>query len=265
MRKWEQYINSVYENSSNIFIKDLEKYLNGGEYDYEKDILPIINNVIDNPALDILHNSFNKVTDRLNERIKDCFGREPDADIVLYIGLCNAAGWVTTLAGRNVVLLGIEKILELNWQDKDSLYGLIYHELGHVYHKQYGVFNQNSDDNKKRFVWQLFVEGIAMYFEQVLVGNLDYYHQNTSGWKAWCDNHFLQILKDFNADLPMMTRTNQKYFGDWVSYCGRSDTGYYLGTRFVQYLCKKQCFEQLINMTIDDVYTVYLEFYKRYF
>ena len=207
-----------------------------------------------------LHNSFCKVTDGLHEKIIESFGKKIDVDIVLYVGLCNAAGWVTTINGKNVILLGIEKILELNWCDENSMYGLIYHELGHVYHKQYGMFNQYSDDNKKAFVWQLFVEGIAMYFEQVLVKEFDYFHQDRNGWKAWCDSHFQQIIEDFNTDLATMTRSDQRYFGDWVNYYGYSDVGYYLGTRFVQELCNKFSLEQLVNLTIDDVYNVYLEF-----
>ena len=87
-----------------------------------------------------LHNSFCKVTDGLHEKIIESFGKKIDVDIVLYVGLCNAAGWVTTINGKNVILLGIEKIFELNWYDENSMYGLIYHELGHVYHKQYGMF-----------------------------------------------------------------------------------------------------------------------------
>ena len=86
--------------------------------------------------------------------------------------------------------------------------------------------SQASDDNKKNFVWQLFTEGIAMYFEQTLVGNYNYYHQDAGGWKEWCDNHFVQILRDFNLDLPTMTQFEQRYFGDWCNYHGYSDVGY---------------------------------------
>ena len=117
----------------------------------------------------------------------ECFGHELEIDIVLYVGLCNGAGWVTNINGRDVILLGIEKILELNWYDEDSMRGLIYHELGHVYQMQYGVLEQESFDHRKNFVWQLFVEGIAMYFEQVLVGDKNYFHQDAEGWKQWCE------------------------------------------------------------------------------
>ena len=260
--KWEMYINSIYDNSAEIFKNDLREYLDSGEYVYEKDILPIINAVYGHQALDDLHHSFLKVTDRLNERIAERFGNEPDADIVLYIGLCNGAGWVAEIHGKTVILLGAEKILELNWHDENSMYGLIYHELGHVYHKQYGTFEQSAADNKLSFVQQLFNEGIAMYFEQILVNDLDYYHQNQNGWKEWCDEHCQQILADFHTDLPAMTRLNQRYFGDWVNYCGRGDVGYYLGTKLIHHLSREYRFDELINMKIDDVYKAYLEFAK---
>ena len=252
--KWENYINSIYDKSADIFKNDLKEYLESGDYIYEKDILPIINAVYDNISLQILQTSFYKVTDKLNDKIKEHFDNELDVDIVLYLGLCNGAGWVNNINGRDVILLGIEKILELNWCDEDSMYGLIYHELGHVYHKQYGEFEQHSEDNERNFVWQLFTEGIAMYFEQILVGDTNYFHQNKNGWLDWCEENFQQIVANFYSDLPTMTRFNQRYFGDWVDYYGRSDVGYFLGAKFVQHLCDKIGFEQLIEMGIDEIY-----------
>ncbi len=260
LKTWKEYINSIYDKASDIFEEDLKECLDSGNYVYENDILPIINAVHGNSALETLHTSFTNVTHDLNEKVIDCFGHELDIDIVLYIGLCNAAGWVTNINGRDVILLGIEKILDLNWYDEDSMYGLIYHELGHVYHKQYGIFDQYSDDSSRNFIWQLFTEGIAMYFEQTLINDFNYYHQNRNGWLNWCDDHFQQILTDFQSDLPMMTRFDQRYFGDWANYCGRGDVGYYLGARFVQYLCGKYSFEQLIKMKIDEIVRDFFEF-----
>ncbi len=260
--KWESYINSVYDNSADVFINDLNECLDGTNYVYERDVLPILNAVHRHSELETLHASFRKVTEDLNKKVVDCFGCELEIDIVLYVGLCNGAGWVTTLNGRNVILLGIEKILELNWYDVDSMRGLVYHELGHVYHKQYGKFYQHSDDNSRNFVWQLFTEGIAMYFEQTLVGDVNYYHQDNNGWLKWCEKHFQQSLEDFYHDLPTMTKANQRYFGDWVSYNGRGDVGYYLGTKFVHHLCGRYDFDRLINLGIDDIYQEYLLFTK---
>lgn len=113
MEKWEVYINSIYEGSAEIFQTDMKECLMGGAYTYEKDFLPVINAVMQNPKRNILHNSFLTVTDQLNDKIIDRFGAALDVDIVLYLGLCNGAGWATTVNGRDVVLLGAEKILEL--------------------------------------------------------------------------------------------------------------------------------------------------------
>ena len=260
--KWEVYINSVYDKSADVFINDLNECLDSGSYVYEKDVLPIINAVHKHPKLEALHSSFCQVTEGLNQKVIDCFERGLDIDIVLYVGLCNGAGWVTNINGRDAILLGIEKILELNWYDKDSMRGLIYHELGHAYHKQYGEFYQQCENSSQTFVWKLLTEGIAMYFEQELVNDFNYYHQDNNGWLKWCDDHFQQILADFYNDLPTMTKSNQRYFGDWVSYNGRGDVGYYLGTRFVQHLCGKYDFDRLINLEIGSVYQEYLAFVK---
>lgn len=56
-----------------------------------------------------------------------------NADVALYLGFCNGAGWVTDIDAKTVVLLGIEKIIELDWVSVDDMRGLVYHELGHVY------------------------------------------------------------------------------------------------------------------------------------
>ena len=263
INKWKTYINDIYNDFADIFQTEMNDYIETGMYTYEKDFLPIINDVYKNPKLDILHASFEEVVNNLNQKVLDEVGKELDVDVVLYIGLCNGAGWVTNINGRDTVLLGIEKIMELNWCDVNSMYGLIYHELGHVYQKQYGTLERKFANSKSEFLWQLFVEGIAMYFEQVLVGNPHYYHQDANGWKSWCDEHFLQIKEDFQKDLDTMTRQNQRYFGDWCNYHGKGDVGYYLGARFIQYVVKTHSLEQMIKYEFDKVYELYCEFMEK--
>lgn len=262
--KWEAYINAIYKDSAHIFTDEVKQYLESGQYTFEKDFLPILNAVPGNPNLPILRADFSAVTDGLDQRVTTCFGRTLDVDIVLYLGLCVAAGWVTRMDGGYVILLGVEKILELGWHGMDDMYGLIYHELGHVYQSQYGVLERESASSAENFVWQLFTEGIAMYFEQALTGDPRYYHQNKGGWLTWCEDHFQQLLSDFHADLPTMTQFTQRYFGDWCSYHGYGDTGYYLGARFVRYLTETRPFDGLLGLEIKEVYDLYTEFVNRY-
>ncbi|MBE6998616.1 MAG: hypothetical protein E7428_00310 [Ruminococcaceae bacterium] len=256
---WKSYVNSIYSNSAKLFLDDMQELLSCG-YTFEKDFLPVILAVRNHPKLSELHQSFRAVTNRLNERVLDAFGKELDIEIVLYLGLCNGAGWVTTVNDKNVILLGMEKILELDWQDEDNMRGLIYHELGHAYHMQHGTFHQPADDSIGHFLWQLFTEGIAMTFEQILVGSPDYYHQDKDGWKDWCDAHLVKIVTDFQSDLPTMTRTSQRYFGDWVRYQEHGDVGYYLGARFIHFLLGQYTFAQLIHFPISDIQRFFTEF-----
>lgn len=242
----------------------MNEAINTGQVSFKKDYLPILNNVINQKEkLDELQMNFIKVTESLEDNILKKFNKTIDVEIVLYLGLCNGAGWVAEIENKVYCLLGIEKILELNWYDMNSLYGLIYHELGHVYQKQYGVLEREFDNNKHQFLWQLFTEGIAMYFEQTLIADYEYYHQDKNDWKAWCDNHIKQIILDFSNDLNLMTFGNQRYFGDWVYYHNHSDVGYYLGTKFIQYICKQYVFDEILSFNIDIVEKLFNE-YKNY-
>lgn len=261
LNKWNNYIKSIHSELGQLCIQDMNEAINTGMVSFDKDYLPILNNVINQKEkLYELQKNFIKVTESLEDNILKKFNKTIDVEIVLYLGLCNGAGWVEEIDNKVYCLLGIEKILELNWYDLNSLYGLIYHELGHVYQKQYGVLERKFNNNRHQFLWQLFTEGIAMYFEQTLKNDLDYYHQDKNGWKDWCDNHIKQIAYDFNNELDIMTFENQRYFGDWVYYDGYSDIGYYLGTKFTQYICKQYDFDDILSFNIIIVEQLWQDF-----
>jgi hypothetical protein len=46
LKRWREYINTIYRNTSDIFEDDLQEYIDSGSYTYEDDILPILNRVI---------------------------------------------------------------------------------------------------------------------------------------------------------------------------------------------------------------------------
>lgn len=244
-------------------ISDMEKTLETGSVSWEKDYLPVLNTVMADGALcEKAHASFCRVTGDLERAIYEKFSKQLDANIVFYLGLCNAAGWVTEYRGQSSVLLGIEKIMELNWCGTDDMRGLIYHELGHIYQAQYGVLERDFERSEDAFLWQLFTEGIAMYFEQALVGDFEYFHQDRDGWKGWCAAHLEEIKLDFDHDLKTMTSANQRYFGDWVQYNGHGDVGYYLGCRFVHSVLSSYEFDEALRFDIGTVAQLWKDFVK---
>ncbi|MGN1370128.1 MAG: hypothetical protein ACI4WX_14760 [Aristaeellaceae bacterium] len=259
--KWRVYIDTALPGIASLIVSDTKQSLASGGVSWESDILPVLNAVAQNTALrERAHDSFCSVTKHLSQRVQERFGRNLDVDVILYLGLCNGAGWVTEHQGRRVILLGIEKIMELHWCSPDDLRGLIYHELGHAYQAQYGVLKRIFDRSADMFLGQLFTEGIAMYFEQELVGDPDYYHQDRNGWKGWCAAHLAQIKADFGRDLQTMTYATQRYFGDWVEYDGHGDVGYYLGCCFVRFILRAEKFDALIGFDIDRVWVCFQQF-----
>ena len=67
----------------------------------------------------------------MKEKLYDFYKLErEDTVIIIYHGLSNAAGWVTTFNGRPAIYLGIEKIVELGWDSKQKLEDLVSHEYG---------------------------------------------------------------------------------------------------------------------------------------
>lgn len=251
--KWEAYMDACVPGVKKLCLDDMREVLAAG-YSWERDFLPVLDAVArDGAKRDEAIRSFRTVTERLDERIRARFGRSPDAELIFYLGLCNGAGWVTERNGKPVVLLGIEKILELNWQGPDAMTGLIFHELGHVYQDCFGLLRLETAAMPDQMLWQLFTEGIAMVFEQELAGTPDYFHQYDRAWQRWCAENLALLKRSFAADLPAMTHDNQRYFGDWVRFEGRGDTGYYLGTCFVRFLLRMDSFDRLIRYELPAV------------
>lgn len=254
LEKWKSYMEFSVPQAKEICLQDMEDSISEASLSWEKNYLPVLNSVPHNIIkLHEIQESFYKITENLSETIMDIFGKSLDVDIILYLGLCNGAGWVATISEKTTVLLGIEKIIELGWYDIDSMNGLILHELGHVYHAQYGTLHRDMDTMRDQFLWQLFTEGIAMVFEQEIVGDPKYYHQYKAGWEKWCSQNIGLIRQSFCNDLDTMTRSNQRYFGDWADFYGYGDVGYYLGARFVRFLLQFDCFDNLILYNINDV------------
>lgn len=229
---WENYVKQI---SIELFDKIKE---DSCSYDFDKEILPVLTDTIESKEkLESLHNSFLAVVEGIGEKVKEKTGTNLQAEIVLYLGLCNGAGWATTLGGKPVVLLGVEKIVELGWYDKKSMIALIYHELGHLWHGCVGKLHQEVNTAYEKAVLQLYQEGFAMYFEQLLLNDFNHYHQDKAGWLEWCRENEKKLACEFLRCLKA-NESVQSFFGDWVNYCGHSDVGYFLGCELVKYLAQ---------------------------
>lgn len=248
---WRKYTKSISLELSNKCENDSK------DYDFNTDIVPVLNNVIQNKEKSILANdSFIAVSKELENNISKLFEDNIELDIILYLGLCNGAGWATSLNNRNVILLGIEKIIELNWQDKESMRALIFHEIGHFWHKLYGNPYQSTSSQADISLLQLYQEGIAMTCENILCQKENFYHQDTNGWLDWCMKNQSDIKLEYLRRIKSNEST-QDFFGDWCSYKGHSDVGYFLGYEFIKYLQNQYTLIEIANLNINELNKYY--------
>lgn len=241
---WRKYAITISPSLAKIIIKDSSKY------DFNKEILSVIENALSKrDQLEILHTNYISVTKNLEKDIFDKFNTKLDVNIILYLGLCNGAGWYTKVDNKRVVLLGIEKIIELGWIDTTPLKALIYHELGHVWHD---IQREEMSVEKNSSIFQLYQEGIAMVFEQTMFNDPNYYHQNRDGWLDWCLKNEKEIKEEYLKRINN-NQSVQDFFGDWCNYKGYSDVGYFLGTQFVRYMLKKYPQIEIATMNISKI------------
>lgn len=244
---WRAYA----ENISKELADKAEQDARG--YDFRKEIVPVVTAAVsDRAELDTAHKSFQSLIRDVDRRFVGKFGIDLDVTVILYLGLCNGAGWATTLDGKDAVLLGIEKIVELGWCGEESMRALIFHELGHIWHKTVGNFYWETEKQNEKSIRQLYQEGIAMFCEQILCDDESFYHQDQDGWLGWCLKNEDALRKEFLRRLNRSEST-QDFFGDRCSYRGHSDVGYFLGCRFVRRLSSEYTLAGLADMKGADL------------
>ena len=222
-------------------------------YDFENQVLPVLQYFYAHRDLaKTAHNSFLQAVEGLEEKCRRVGYGTLDSTVVLYMGLCCAAGWATELDGRPAVLLGIEKIVELNWVDEASMIGLVYHELGHNWHNQNRRMQSRVESPRQKALWQLYTEGVAMYYEQLLCGDGRFFHQDRDGWLDWCEENERRLAKEYLRRVES-GESVQDFFGDWCNFEGRSDVGYYLGARVIHRICEERGIAEMVDLPLEEV------------
>ncbi len=251
MERWKKYCNSISPEITKKCLKD------SAEFNFNAQCLTVLNNALSKLSdLNETHEQFLLLTNELDSKAKKCFNCEINADIVFYIGLCNGAGWATKINKKPTILIGAEKILELNWQDKISMAGLIYHELGHLLHFQNRTRISFKGTNSA--IWQLYTEGMAMFAEQNLIGNPSFFHQYDEKWLSWCKNNEKRMMNEYLKRIKE-NKSIQDFFGDWHNIEGYSDVGYYLGSAIIKRLSINKSYKQLCNCSKKEILNMLIE------
>ncbi|ODU54604.1 MAG: hypothetical protein ABT01_08125 [Clostridium sp. SCN 57-10] len=235
------------------------------DYDFQNEVMSTIaKSLTQHDQLALAHKSFCSATQALLHHANDWFDDSADITIVLYLGLCNGAGWATTLDSGDAILLGIEKIVELSWCDDVSMRALIFHEMGHLWHKTERGSVICASSQREKSILPLYQEGVAMVFEQTLCHDECYYHQKAQGdWLNWCVANERRIKAEYLKRLNT-NQSTQDFFGDWRHFEGYCDVGYYLGCRFIRHLQKTYSMDKIACLPLsllDQEFTAFAELF----
>ncbi len=189
----------------------------------------------DYPYMEKAHENLLKVLENISKRVQEVFNIDLDINVVIYAGLCNAAGWVDEYEGKRTVLFGIDKMAELRWHDLEKIDCLVCHELCHVIHFfiRGEVIPEEASINKYNYgIWDLYEEGFAQYFEE----KISRYHKDSRGenWSYECEKNEKKLKKLYLEALEDSEKGTRDFFGDWYKVLGISDTGYYMGAKFIE-------------------------------
>lgn len=175
--------------------------------------------------------------------------KEFDFTVVLYHGLHNGAGWATDYKNKPAILLGIEKIVQLGWNEQTALENLIHHELAHLIHA-----NLRNEDLEpytnlvEMWINRLYIEGFATYFESKFSKST-----RRDEWVQNCLNIETELKKEYKERLLQNPERCQDFYGDWYQVFELSDTGYFLGRQFIEKLLKQYTSIEVATLSIDTI------------
>ncbi len=231
--------------------KQLDDYTALGEdwrYYAAEHIFPYLDQRL--PDMITSHRQLPAICRELYPQAQEKLDLDDDLIALYYVGIGCGAGWVTTYAGKQAILFGLENVAEEGWTKNSTLRGFVAHELGHVAHFQRREQAQLATGDGPW--WQLYTEGFAQWCEHLLMDELTWHmhdHQ-AANWLVWCQENrgwlaseFLRYVEEGESTRP--------FFGSWYNIQGYKQTGYFLGHEIVKKLAREMTLHEIA--LIDDM------------
>lgn len=201
-----------------------------------------------------------EITDTIENKLDDFYSDKYfEPTIIVYHGLGNAAGWATEYMGNQTILLGVEKIVELNWDNKSKIEDLISHEIGHIIHQQIRKEPLDIyDDFGRKYIFRLYTEGVATYCENLLNGR----RKATPDWYEKALRNESQVKQEFLKKYHSNDYTIIDFFGDWNPILGIPEAGYFLGLRVVEKLIEELSLFEIMTLDLKNICHYFFEYLK---
>jgi len=175
----------------------------------------------------------------------------PVVDAYIYHGLGNGAGSFMVWNHKPSLWFGLEKIVELNWDEHMKLFDLVAHEYTHFLHQSIGQRSlEPTLDFKETYLYKIYVEGLATYGESIFFGrdiSMEAWHKNAKSIQDLLKSIFNEYYQSENEKI-------QNFFGDWYPVEGIIEAGYFLGLEWVQKMMKETSFDILCQWPKSTIF-----------
>ena len=212
------------------------------------------------PLIQESHENIRQAVLAAHRKFEEFWSLGLEVIFVVYVGIGCGAGWATQYKGEYAVLLGLENIAELEWHSRENLEGLTLHELGHIVHMALrGLKPKDFEELESDPLFLLYSEGFAMRAEHIIVGRKTWRISPSSEWLEWCKTNIGKLACEYLNRVSKGSPVND-FYGSWLSIEGKSQTGYYLGHRFIKHLEKSMNIKEISSLDVEKVRKLALEF-----
>ncbi len=200
----------------------------------------------------------NQISSSFEKKLISYYGRiDNETYIIIYHGLGNAAGRFDTYQSKNAIMFGVEKIVELNWDNQAKLEDLFAHEYTHLVHQE--VRGENLEpfqDFFRKNIFRLYTEGLATYAEMIFNGR-------EKIEKNWYESATLvknQLKKEFLKRLRNHDETCNDFFGDWYPVMGITEAGYFLGSEIIKKIIGDYHISDIMKLEYSEIEKLFLNY-----
>ncbi len=195
----------------------------------------------------------------MENKLNDFFKlKREDTIIIIYHGLGNGAGWVTPYKGRPAICLGVEKIVELGWDNQSKLESLVSHEYGHLVHMEVRGLLSPYVDFRRKMIFRMYTEGVATYCESIFKGR----EKSTPDWYNKCLILEPKLKLEFLKRLNNQSSNCEDFFGDWNPVLGLNEAGYFLGLQIIKRMVKKMTIFEAMILDYEVIEKEFIDYFQ---
>jgi hypothetical protein len=199
--------------------------------------------------MQVARRSVRHVAESVYTRSKSGLGLDFPVLFVVYVGIGCGAGWATTFRDKPAVLVGLENVAELGWQEPPEMRKLLAHEIGHLFMSE---LRQGRTMPSNDSLCELFEEGFAQHAEHLIFGEESWGCSSQQGWLEWCAKNEGCLARRFLAERGDEEEI-RKFFGSWFDIDGWRQTGYFLGCRLVAGLAHGRTMAELAALSVSEI------------